>query len=91
MKLLAIRLSPQAGKKAFNPEQSRKLRVNGIIQCFHRLFMPNKPAAKNCVIPAQAGIQMIKKFPAKRGNIAVLSASRDVRSCWIPACAGMTG
>jgi len=42
------------------------------------------------VIPAQAGIQMIEKFPAKRGDIAALSASQDVCFCWIPACAGMT-
>jgi len=59
---------------------------------------PNNSLAQSCVIPAQAGIQMIKKSPAKRGNIAVwpsleirrkrlvLSASRDVFPCWIPAC-----
>ncbi|MEQ6342463.1 MAG: hypothetical protein M3A44_12650 [Gammaproteobacteria bacterium] len=32
-----------------------------------------------------------KKSPVKLDNIAVLSASRDVCPCWIPACAGMTG
>jgi hypothetical protein len=55
------------------------------------LFNPNNLFALNCVIPAQAGIQIIKRSPAKRGNIAVLSASRGVYPHWIPACAGMTG
>jgi hypothetical protein len=36
----------------------------------------NNPLAKNPVIPAKAGIQTIKKSPAKRDNIEVLSASR---------------
>ncbi|MBW8078263.1 MAG: hypothetical protein GJU76_09365 [Gallionella sp.] len=54
-------------------------------------FNPANPLAKNCVIPAQAGIQIIKKSPATRDNIAVLSASRGVCYRWIPACAGMTG
>ncbi|NNM79486.1 MAG: hypothetical protein HKM01_03380 [Gallionella sp.] len=52
---------------------------------------PENPLAKNRVIPAQAGIQIIKKSPATRDNIAVLSASRDVCHSWIPAFAGMTG
>jgi len=34
-------------------------------------FNQNGLFAQSCVIPAQAGIQMIKKFPAKRGNIFV--------------------
>jgi hypothetical protein len=51
---------------------------------------PENPLAQNCVIPAQAGIQMIKQYPAKRDNIVVVSASRNICSCWIPACAGMT-
>jgi len=51
----------------------------------------DNPLAQNPVIPAQAGIQLIKKYPAKQDGIAVLSASRNVCSCWIPACAGMTG
>jgi len=56
-----------------------------------RRINPNNPLAQNSVIPAKAGIQMIRKSPAKRGNIAALSASQDVYSCWIPAFAGMTG
>jgi len=43
------------------------------------------------VIPAQAGIQLFREFPAKRDNLAVSSASQAVSFCWIPACAGMTG
>jgi len=54
-------------------------------------YEPNNSSAQNSVIPAKAGTQMIKKSPAKRGNIAVLSASQDVYFCWIPAFAGMTG
>jgi hypothetical protein len=54
-------------------------------------FNPDRLLAQNCVIPAQAGIQMNKKSSAKRDNIAILSASRDVCPCWIPACAEMTG
>jgi len=46
---------------------------------------------QNFVIPAQAGIQLIKNPPRKRVNIDVLSASRDVCYYWIPAFAGMTG
>jgi len=34
---------------------------------------PNSSLAQNCVIPAQAGIQMIKASPAKRDDIAILS------------------
>ncbi len=45
---------------------------------------------KNHVIPAKAGIQMIKNFPRKWDNIMVLSASRRIFHCWIPAFAGMT-
>jgi len=46
--------------------------------------------SKYYVIPAQAGIQMIKISPRKWGNIMVLSALRRIFYCWIPACAGMT-
>jgi hypothetical protein len=45
---------------------------------------------KNHVIPAKAGIQMIKYFSRKRANIMVLSASQSIFSDWIPAFAGMT-
>jgi hypothetical protein len=51
----------------------------------------NSQFTQNCVIPAQAGIQMIKKSLAKRDNIEVLSSAQDICFCWIPACAGMTG
>jgi hypothetical protein len=47
--------------------------------------------AHNFVIPAQAGIQTIINTPATQDNFSVLSASRDIYPCWIPACAGMTG
>jgi len=52
---------------------------------------PNYLLDPKLVIPAQAGIQMIKKAAAKRDNTTALSASRDFYLCWIPACAGMTG
>jgi hypothetical protein len=39
----------------------------------------NNLITQNRVIPAQAGIQIIKKSPAKRGNIAVLSPLLDSR------------
>ena len=45
---------------------------------------------KNHVIPAQAGIQMINKSPQQWDNTMVLSASRRIFYCWIPAFAGMT-
>ena len=51
---------------------------------------PNNPLVKNCVIPAQAGIQMINKPPRQWDNTVALPASRNVFYCWIPACAGMT-
>jgi hypothetical protein len=41
-------------------------------------------------MPAQAGIQMINKFPRKWDNIMVLPALRHVFYDWIPACAGTT-
>jgi len=53
-------------------------------------FQPWLPISYNFVIPAEAGIQWIKSLPRKRGNIDLLSASRDVCFCWIPASAGMT-
>jgi hypothetical protein len=34
--------------------------------------------SKNPVIPAQAGIQLIENYPAKRDNMAALSAARNV-------------
>jgi hypothetical protein len=33
---------------------------------------PDCPLAKNSVIPAKAGIQLIENYPAKRGNMTVL-------------------
>jgi hypothetical protein len=51
---------------------------------------PNIPLTLNRVIPAQAGIQMIHKFPCKWDNAFVLSASRGHFFDLIPACAGMT-
>jgi hypothetical protein len=43
------------------------------------------------VIPAKAGIQIIKDFPCKRDNIIMtLSASQGFFYDWIPAFAGMT-
>jgi hypothetical protein len=53
--------------------------------------MPELSNRQNCVIPAKAGIQRINNPPRKRNNSRVLSASRGVFSCWIPAFAGMTG
>jgi hypothetical protein len=35
--------------------------------------------------PAKAGMQMFKYFPRKWGNIMILSASRRIFYCWIPA------
>jgi hypothetical protein len=31
-------------------------------------MIPNSPSAQNCVIPAQTGIQMIKKSPREAGQ-----------------------
>jgi hypothetical protein len=45
---------------------------------------------KKPVIPAEAGIQLINKFPRKWDNIWVLSASQFIFYRWIPASAGMT-
>jgi hypothetical protein len=42
------------------------------------------------VIPAKAGIQMIKKSPRKWDNVISLFASRNLYYDWIPAFAGMT-
>lgn len=54
-------------------------------------FIPDHPLAKNHVIPAKDGIQMIRSLPQKkRDNIALLSASRGVCFCCIPAFAKMT-
>jgi len=46
---------------------------------------PGLSNRQNCVIPAKAGTQWIKNPPRKRNNAMVLSASRGVFSCWIPA------
>ncbi len=43
---------------------------------------------KPTVIPAQAGIQLIEKFPRSGTTSFVCCAA--CFSCWIPACAGMT-
>ena len=45
---------------------------------------PDCPLDKKPVIPAQAGIQLIEKHPAKRDDMAVLYAQQGVR-CWVPA------
>ena len=44
---------------------------------------PDCPLDKKPVIPAQAGIQLIEKHPAKRDDMAVLYP-QGVR-CWVPA------
>jgi len=67
-------------------------------------LISDNPIAKIRVIPAQAGIQIVESgfagmggllpnsqnFPTKWDDFVVLSASRGVFFCWIPACAGMT-
>jgi len=51
----------------------------------------NIPLAKNCVIPAQAGIQQ-KQTTREVDKTAMLSHFvGDFLIIWIPACAGMTG
>ena len=52
---------------------------------------PNNPLAKNCVIPAQAGIQLIKKISREAGQHRGFSRYAEGLSRWIPAYAGMTG
>ena len=42
------------------------------------MIKPDCPLVKNSVIPAQAGIQLIENYPAKRDNMTALSASRNV-------------
>jgi hypothetical protein len=42
------------------------------------------------VIPAKAGIQMIKKFPTQWDKALGLPATQDNFLVWIPAFAGMT-
>ena len=54
------------------------------------LIQPRFSIRKIHVIPAKAGIQMIKNSPRQWDNIMVLSASRRIFHCWIPAFAGMT-
>ena len=39
-------------------------------------MMANNSLIQNFVIPAEAGIQLIKNFPRMRGNNQALSASR---------------
>jgi hypothetical protein len=51
---------------------------------------PDNSLVKNCLIPAQTGIQMINNSPRKWDNTMVLSASQSIFYDWIPACAGMT-
>ncbi len=41
-------------------------------------FIRDCPLVKNSVIPAQAGIQLLEYYPAKRDNMAVLPALRNV-------------
>jgi hypothetical protein len=45
--------------------------------------------ACNSVIPAKAGIQTVKKNPATRDSITIVSATRTLFFCWIPAFAGI--
>jgi len=55
-----------------------------------RFLKPKLSISNHCVMPAQAGIQMIKNSPRKWDNTMVLSASQGILLAWIPACAGMT-
>jgi len=55
------------------------------------MLKPGLSISEIDVIPAQAGIRMIKNFPLMWVRIMVLSASRCVFYDWIPACTGMTG
>jgi len=52
---------------------------------------PIQPISKNCVIPAQAGIQQGQTL-READKTAILSrVAGDLSITWIPACAGMTG
>ncbi len=42
------------------------------------IFIPDCPLAKNSVIPAQAGIQLIENYPTKWDNMAALTAALNV-------------
>jgi hypothetical protein len=51
---------------------------------------PNFPLDRKFVIPAKAGIQMIKK-PCEAGQNKGVDRCAKYYFCWIPAFAGMTG
>ena len=53
------------------------------------LFNPDCSLEK-CVIPANAGIQLINNSPRKWDNIIALPAAQSNFYDWIPAFAGMT-
>jgi hypothetical protein len=53
-------------------------------------FNRDFPLNPKPVIPAQAGIQIIKKLLQGRSNSGFVRYA-ECFSCWIPACAGMTG
>jgi hypothetical protein len=52
-------------------------------------FIPNNSLTPELVIPAQAGIQLIKKSP-RSGSISGFVRFAGYLFRWIPACAGMT-
>jgi hypothetical protein len=54
------------------------------------MFNPNFPLDRKFVIPAKAGIQMIKK-PCEAGQNKGVDRCAMNYFCWIPAFAGMTG
>jgi hypothetical protein len=65
------------------------LRPNG--QSGLVLFInPDSSIEQKCVIPAQAGIQTIKQSPVAAQHRCFVGFA-GFFSCWIPACAGMTG
>jgi hypothetical protein len=53
-------------------------------------LIPNFPLDRKFVIPAKAGIQMIKK-PCEAGQNKGVDRCAKYYFCWIPAFAGMTG
>jgi hypothetical protein len=53
-------------------------------------FNPNFPLDRKFVIPAKAGIQMIKKT-CEAGQNKGVDRCAKYYFCWIPAFAGMTG
>jgi hypothetical protein len=54
------------------------------------ILNPNFPLNRKFVIPAKAGIQMIKK-PCEAGQNKGADRCAKYYFCWIPAFAGMTG